>query len=64
MCSSDLVDETEAGNFLEVEGPSPEAVESIGRQLGFSKQDYVRRTYAELIGEPAPQPSISLKESL
>src|SRR5262249_46215459 len=45
------LDETEAGNFLEVEGPSEEDVMSIGEKLGYAEKDFVRRTYAELIGE-------------
>jgi predicted adenylyl cyclase CyaB len=45
------LDETEAGNFLEVEGPSDEAITRLGEKLGYSEQDFVRRTYAELIGE-------------
>jgi len=45
------LDETEAGNFIEVEGPSDAEVTELGVQLGYSEQDYVRRTYAELIGE-------------
>lgn len=45
------LDETEAGNYLEVEGPSDEEITELGRKLGYSEQDFVRRTYAELIGE-------------
>ena len=45
------LDETEAGNYLEVEGPSDEAITKLGQNLGYSEQDFVRRTYAELIGE-------------
>ena len=45
------VDETEAGNYLEVEGPSDEDITKLGEQLGYSEKDFVRRTYAELIGE-------------
>jgi predicted adenylyl cyclase CyaB len=45
------LDETEAGNFLEVEGPSEEDVTKVGEKLGYSEKDFVRRTYAELIGE-------------
>jgi predicted adenylyl cyclase CyaB len=44
------LDETEAGNYLEVEGPSDEEITRLGTQLGYSEQDFVRRTYAELIG--------------
>ena len=45
------LDETEAGNYLEVEGPSDEDITKLGKKLGYSEQDFVRRTYAELIGE-------------
>ena len=45
------LDETEAGNYLEVEGPSDEEIIKLGEKLGYSEQDFVRRTYAELIGE-------------
>jgi predicted adenylyl cyclase CyaB len=45
------LDETEAGNYLEVEGPSEEEVMKLGEKLGYSEKDFVRRTYAELIGE-------------
>jgi predicted adenylyl cyclase CyaB len=45
------LDETEAGNYLEVEGPSDEEITQLGVQLGYSEQDFVRRTYAELIGD-------------
>lgn len=44
------LDETEAGNYLEVEGPSEEEIIRLGEQLGYSEADFVRRTYAELIG--------------
>jgi predicted adenylyl cyclase CyaB len=45
------LDETEAGNYLEVEGPSDEEITRLGVELGYSEQDFVRRTYAELIGD-------------
>ena len=45
------LDETEAGNYLEVEGPSDEEITKLGEKLGYSEDDFVRRTYAELIGE-------------
>lgn len=44
------LDETEAGNYLEVEGPSEKEITELGKKLGYSEQDFVRRTYAELIG--------------
>jgi predicted adenylyl cyclase CyaB len=45
------LDETEAGTYLEVEGPSDEEITRLGEKLGYSERDFVRRTYAELIGE-------------
>jgi predicted adenylyl cyclase CyaB len=45
------LDETEAGNYLEVEGPSDEEITKLGEKLGYSEKDFVRGTYAELIGE-------------
>jgi predicted adenylyl cyclase CyaB len=45
------LDETEAGTFLEVEGPSDEEITKLGEQLGYSERDFVRQTYAELIGD-------------
>ena len=45
------LDETEAGNYLEVEGPSDEEITKLAEKLGYSEKDFVRQTYAELIGE-------------
>src|SRR5262245_2401528 len=45
------LDETEAGNYLEVEGPSDEEITELVGKLGYSEKDFVRQTYAELIGE-------------
>jgi predicted adenylyl cyclase CyaB len=45
------LDETEAGNYLEVEGPSDEEIIKLAEKLGYSESDFIRRTYAELIGE-------------
>lgn len=45
------LDETEAGNYLEVEGPSDEEIMKLGEKLGYSEADFIRQTYAELIGE-------------
>jgi predicted adenylyl cyclase CyaB len=50
------LDETEAGNYLEVEGPSDEEITELGIKLGYSEQDFVRRTYAELIGDRRGRP--------
>ncbi|HEY2379546.1 MAG TPA: class IV adenylate cyclase [Terriglobia bacterium] len=49
------LDETEAGNYLEVEGPSDEEIMKLGAKLGYSENDFVRRTYAELIGHAQPK---------
>jgi predicted adenylyl cyclase CyaB len=45
------LDETEAGNYLEVEGPSDEDITKLATKLGYSEADFIRQTYAELIGE-------------
>ncbi len=45
------LDETEAGTYLEVEGPSDEEITELARKLGYSEADFIRQTYAELIGE-------------
>jgi predicted adenylyl cyclase CyaB len=57
------VDETEAGNYLEVEGPSDEAITRLATELGYSEQDFVRRTYADLIAEKRRVPGGNKKES-
>jgi len=44
------LDETEAGNYLEVEGPSDEEITTFAGKLGYSEADFIRQTYAELIG--------------
>jgi predicted adenylyl cyclase CyaB len=44
------LDETEAGNYLEVEGPSDEEITRLAGKLGYSEADFIRQTYAELIG--------------
>jgi predicted adenylyl cyclase CyaB len=44
------LDETEAGNYLEVEGPSDEEITRLAQKLGYSEVDFIRQTYAELIG--------------
>jgi predicted adenylyl cyclase CyaB len=45
------LDETEAGNYIEVEGPSDEEITRLGEKLGYSERDFIRRTYAEMIAE-------------
>ena len=42
-----LVDETPIGNFLEVEG-SPRWIDRTAKLLGFSKKDYITRSYGYL----------------
>src|SRR5262249_12158298 len=56
------LDETEAGNYLEVEGPSDEEITRLGAELGYSEKDFVRRTYAELIGDKRHMPDALRKE--
>jgi predicted adenylyl cyclase CyaB len=56
------LDETEAGNYLEVEGPSDEEITNLGLQLGYSERDFVRRTYADLIGDRRGRPDAGKKE--
>src|SRR6185369_1530497 len=57
------LDETEAGTYLEVEGPSDEEITRLGTKLGYSEKDFVRRTYAELIGETRTVPGGNKKEA-
>ena len=42
-----LVDETPIGDYLELEG-SPRWIDRTARQLGFSKSDYITRSYGYL----------------
>lgn len=42
-----LLDETPIGNFLEIEG-SPRWIDRTARLLGFSKKDYITRSYGYL----------------
>jgi len=42
-----LLDETPIGNFLEIEG-SPRWIDRTAKQLGFSKSDYITRSYGYL----------------
>jgi adenylate cyclase, class 2 len=41
------VDETPIGNFLELEG-APKWIDKTARQLGFSRADYITRSYGNL----------------
>ncbi len=41
------LDRTPLGNFLEIEGP-PEGIDRVARSLGFSPQDYIKKTYVEM----------------
>ena len=41
------LDETPVGAFLELEG-SPEAIDRVAGELGFTARDYIRATYYEL----------------
>jgi len=42
-----LLDETPIGNFVEIEG-SPRWIDRTARQLGFSSDDYITRSYGYL----------------
>jgi adenylate cyclase class 2 len=42
-----VIDETPIGNFAEIEGPG-EWIDSVARDLGISRQDYITETYAGL----------------
>jgi len=44
------LDETEAGNFLELEGKQSDIVR-FSKSLGFSKKDFVKKNYIQLILE-------------
>jgi len=41
------LDETPVGTFVELEGPA-EAIDRAARELGYSKQDYVTKSYLAL----------------
>jgi adenylate cyclase, class 2 len=41
------LDETPAGNFLELEG-APRAIDRVARALGYSARDYIRETYWDI----------------
>ncbi len=41
------LDRTPLGNFMEVEGEA-EKIDLICRKLGFSKKDYIKKTYVEM----------------
>jgi adenylate cyclase class 2 len=44
------LDETPAGNFAELEGP-PEAIDKAAAALGFSRKDYLQKSYLALYAE-------------
>jgi adenylate cyclase class 2 len=44
------LDETPAGNFAELEGP-PEAIDQAAAALGFSRKDYLQKSYLALYAE-------------
>ena len=44
------LDETEAGNFLELEGKQSDIVR-FSKSMGFSKKDFIKKNYIELILE-------------
>jgi adenylate cyclase class 2 len=42
-----VFDETPIGNYLELEGPE-RWIDEVARQLGYSRRDYIRESYAAL----------------
>jgi adenylate cyclase class 2 len=44
------LDETPAGNFAELEGP-PEAIDKAAAALGFSRKNYLQKSYLALYAE-------------
>jgi adenylate cyclase class 2 len=45
-----VYDETPIGNFLELEGPE-RWIDKVAGQLGYSRQEYITESYAELYGK-------------
>ena len=43
------LDETEAGNYLEIEGPSEEEIARLAEKLGYSEAEFIRRSYPDLL---------------
>jgi adenylate cyclase class 2 len=48
-----VLDETPIGNYLEIEG-SPKEIRTIAAQLGYSKQDFIKESYANLYAKLNP----------
>ena len=48
------LDETEAGNFLELEGRQNDIVR-FANALGFTRQDFIKKDYIQLIKEKKGQ---------
>jgi adenylate cyclase class 2 len=45
-----VIDETPIGNFAEIEGPG-EWIDTVARDLGIRRQDYITETYAGLFSD-------------
>lgn len=45
-----VLDETPAGNFLEIEG-DPDGIDHVAEKLGYTSKDYVLKSYAALFFE-------------
>jgi adenylate cyclase class 2 len=52
------VDETPAGNFLELEGP-PEAIDKAASALGYGYKDYLQKNYLALYAEDCKRRGVS-----
>jgi adenylate cyclase, class 2 len=48
-----VLDETPIGNYLEIEG-SPNEINTIAARLGYSHQDFIRESYADLYAKLYP----------
>lgn len=48
-----VLDETPIGNYLEIEG-APKEIKTIAAQLGYSKQDFIKESYADLYAKLKP----------
>ena len=52
------LDETPAGNFIELEGP-PEAIDKAAEVLGYAHKDYLLKNYLELYAEDCKRRGVS-----
>ena len=49
-----VFDETPIGNYIELEGPQ-RWIDEVARQLGYSRQDYIKESYAALYRKKCQQ---------